>query len=154
MADDGTILIGSADDGPVSFDLRFANRHGLIAGATGTGKSMTLQLLAANFAHGVPLFLANVKGDLSGLAAAAAPSKKIDERARASASTRSPAGFAGRLLDVIRPGSDPVRASISSIGPLLLARPLGPDTQQSVLPLVFKSPTTRACSCWTSPTCG
>jgi len=140
MAGDGTILIGAADDGPVSFDLRFANRHGLIAGATGTGKSVTLQVLAESFSrNGVPVFLADVKGDLSGLAAAAAPSEKLAERARrvgldALTGEAAPVVF----WDVFGQAGHPVRATVSEMGPLLLARLLGlNDTQEGVLQVVF-----------------
>ena len=79
----GGIFLGKAD-GPVSLPLRYANRHGLIAGATGTGKTVTLQVLAEGFsAAGTPVFLADVKGDLSGLCAPGEPSGKFAERAKA-----------------------------------------------------------------------
>jgi uncharacterized protein len=140
MANDGKILIGLAEDGPVSFDLRFANRHGLIAGATGTGKSVTLQVLAESFSrHGVPVILADVKGDLSGLAAPAAPSEKLAERARRTGLD----GITGEAApvvfwDVFATQGHPVRATVSEMGPLLLARLLGlNDTQEGVLQVVF-----------------
>lgn len=140
MAEAGTILIGRADDGPVGFDLRFANRHGLIAGATGTGKTVTLQVLAESFSrNGVPVFLADVKGDLSGLAAAAAPSEKIAERARL-AGLDDIEGEAAPVVfwDVFGKEGHPVRATVSEMGPLLLARLLGlNDTQEGVLQVVF-----------------
>ncbi len=140
MADDGKILIGAADDGPVSFDLRFANRHGLIAGATGTGKSVTLQVLAESFSrNGIPVVLADVKGDLSGLAAAAAPSEKLALRARLTGLD----GLSGEAApvvfwDVFGREGHPVRATVSEMGPLLLARLLGlNDTQEGVLQVAF-----------------
>ena len=69
MSDASTLYLGSGSDGEVALRLRMANRHGLIAGATGTGKTVTLQLLAENFSRaGVPVFMADVKGDLAGLA--------------------------------------------------------------------------------------
>jgi DNA helicase HerA-like ATPase len=85
MTDGTTILLGSGDDGTVELRLRMANRHGLIAGATGTGtgtgKTVTLQVLAENFSRaGVPVFMADVKGDLSGLAKPGASNDKIEKR--------------------------------------------------------------------------
>ena len=140
MADDGQILIGSADDGPVGFDLRFANRHGLIAGATGTGKSVTLQVLAESFSrNGVPVFLADVKGDLSGLAAPPPRPRSSPSGPAAPASTRI-AGEAAPVVfwDVFGKAGHPVRATVSEMGPLLLARLLGlNDTQEGVLQVVF-----------------
>jgi DNA helicase HerA-like ATPase len=144
MAEAATILIGKAQDGtgdgPVGFDLRFANRHGLVAGATGTGKSVTLQVLAESFSrNGVPVFLADVKGDLSGLAAPAAPSEKLQERARlvglgAIEGEAAPVVF----WDVFGKEGHPVRATVSEMGPLLLSRLLGlNDTQEGVLQVVF-----------------
>jgi DNA helicase HerA-like ATPase len=118
-----------------------ANRHGLITGATGTGKTVTLQLLADSFSRiGVPVFLADVKGDLSGVAAAGAMSPKLAERlqaigAQAPAFAADPAVF----WDVFGKRGTPVRATISDIGPLLLGRLLNLNpTQQGVLTLVFK----------------
>ncbi|HSO43624.1 MAG TPA: helicase HerA-like domain-containing protein, partial [Rhodospirillales bacterium] len=136
MTDDGAILIGLAEDGPVGFDLRFANRHGLIAGATGTGKTVTLQVLAESFSrNGVTVFLADVKGDLSGLSAPAAPSEKLDERARR-AGLEDLTGEAAPVVfwDVFGKAGHPVRATVSEMGPLLLSRLLGlNDTQEGVL---------------------
>jgi DNA helicase HerA-like ATPase len=83
MADDTApqLLIGGADIGHIFLNPRYANRHGLIAGATGTGKTVTLQCLAEGFSDmGVPVFLADVKGDISGLSQAGKPHPKIDER--------------------------------------------------------------------------
>ena len=77
------MLIGKGDR-PQLLDLALANRHGLIAGATGTGKTVSLQVLAEGFStHGVPVFMADVKGDLSGISQPGAPHPKIDERVRA-----------------------------------------------------------------------
>jgi DNA helicase HerA-like ATPase len=81
MSPSNTILIGGGDDGQVSLRTGMGNRHGLIAGATGTGKTVSLQILAEGFSRaGVPVFLADVKGDLSGMAAEAQPNDKIRER--------------------------------------------------------------------------
>jgi uncharacterized protein len=118
-----------------------ANRHGLITGATGTGKTVTLQTLAERFsAIGVPVFMADVKGDLSGLAAAGTATAKLRERMEqlkisAPAWGASPVAF----WDVLGRTGHPVRATISDMGPLLLGRLFNlNDTQQGVLTLVFK----------------
>jgi DNA helicase HerA-like ATPase len=118
-----------------------ANRHGLIAGATGTGKTVTLQLLAERFSSiGVPVFMADVKGDLSGLAAAGANSPKMQERL-ASLKLAAPQWSACPAVfwDVFGKAGHPVRATVSDMGPLLLGRLFNlNDTQQGVLSLVFK----------------
>jgi hypothetical protein len=118
-----------------------ANRHGLIAGATGTGKTVTLQVLAERFSSiGVPVFMADVKGDLSGLAAAGSISPKMKERLAALKIdepqwSACPAVF----WDVFGKAGHPVRATVSDMGPLLLGRLFNlNDTQQGVLSLVFK----------------
>ncbi len=118
-----------------------SNRHGLITGATGTGKTVTLQVLAEGFSRiGVPTFMADVKGDLSGLAAAGSASPKLTERLTrlgidAPAWSASPVAF----WDVFGEAGHPVRATISDMGPLLLSRLLNlNETQSGVLTLVFK----------------
>ena len=121
---------------------RMANRHGLIAGATGTGKTVTLQRLAEGFSRiGVPVFLADVKGDLSGIACAADPVKpKVAERvAQMGLADFQPAACPVAFWDVFGVEGHPVRATISEMGALLLARLLGlNDTQAGVLTLTFK----------------
>ena len=118
-----------------------ANRHGLIAGATGTGKTVTLQVLAERFsAIGVPVFMADVKGDLAGLAAAGASSPKMKERL-AALKCEEPqwAACPAVFWDVFGKAGHPVRATVSDMGPLLLGRLFNlNDTQQGVLSLVFK----------------
>jgi uncharacterized protein len=118
-----------------------ANRHGLIAGATGTGKTITLQVLAERFSSlGVPVLVADVKGDLAGLAAAGTASAKLTERV-AAIGAELPAFAAAPVVfwDVFGKAGHPVRATISDMGPLLLGRLLGlNDTQRGVLTLVFK----------------
>jgi len=117
-----------------------ANRHGLVTGATGTGKSVTLQTLAQGFSSiGVPVFMADVKGDLSGLAKAGGANAKIADRLKQlklpSESAASPVVF----WDVYGKNGHPVRATISDMGPLLLGRMLGlNETQEGVLAVVFK----------------
>ena len=118
-----------------------ANRHGLITGATGTGKTITLQLLAERFsAIGVPVFMADVKGDLSGLAAAGSLTPKLQERLDAlGVKDHVPAGCPVVYWDVFGEQGHPVRATISDMGPVLLARLLNlNDTQSGVLQLVFR----------------
>jgi DNA helicase HerA-like ATPase len=132
-----------AKDGDAEISLlpALANRHGLITGATGTGKTVTLQRLAEQFsAIGVPVFLADVKGDLSGLGAEGVKSDKLAKRLEKLGVTdwapvKNPVVF----WDVFGESGHPVRATVSDMGPLLLARLLGlNDTQEGVLQLVFK----------------
>ncbi|MFO1128506.1 MAG: helicase HerA-like domain-containing protein [Rhodospirillales bacterium] len=139
MTANGRILIGKAKDA-VYLDLRFANRHGLIAGATGTGKTVTLQRLAEGFsAAGVPVFLADVKGDLSGLCVPGTGSGKLAARAQEIGLTDyAPASFPCLFWDVLQAEGHPVRATVSEIGPLLLGRLLElNDTQEGVLNAAF-----------------
>src|SRR5438034_2791784 len=120
---------------------KMANRHGLIAGATGTGKTVTLQTLAENFsARGVPVFMADVKGDLAGLSQPGGNNPKVLERAK----ELKIDNFKGEACpvvfwDVFGEQGHPVRATISEMGPLLLGRLLElNDTQEGVLNIVFK----------------
>src|SRR6185436_453190 len=118
-----------------------ANRHGLITGATGTGKTVTLQVMAERFSGiGVPVFMADVKGDLSGITQPGSSSPKLIERLKLigipePAYAGSPAVF----WDVFGEQGHPVRSTVSDLGPLLLGRALDlNETQQGVLALVFK----------------
>ena len=118
-----------------------ANRHGLITGATGTGKTVTLQTLAESFSRiGVPVFMADVKGDLTGVS----QTGKIGEKLTAILKDRGlalpePLACPTTVWDVFGEQGHPVRATISDMGPLLLTRMLGlNDTQAGVLNLVFK----------------
>jgi DNA helicase HerA-like ATPase len=118
-----------------------SNRHGLITGATGTGKTITLQVMAERFSRlGVPVFLADVKGDLAGLSAAGAASPKLTERLKSIKVDEPPfAACPVVFWDVYGKSGHPVRATISDMGPLLLSRLLNlNDTQRGVLTLVFK----------------
>ena len=118
-----------------------ANRHGLITGATGTGKTITLQVLAERFSSiGVPVFMADVKGDLSGLACAGSVTPKLEARlASLGVKDFGPARCPVAFWDVTGEQGHPVRATISDMGPVLLARLLNlNDTQAGVLQLVFK----------------
>ncbi len=118
-----------------------ANRHGLIAGATGTGKTVTLQRIAEELSKiGVPVFMADVKGDLAGLSQKGTSKPKIEERVKQlGIADFTYAGNPVVFWDVFGEQGHPVRATISEMGPLLLARLLNlNDTQQGVLTLVFK----------------
>jgi uncharacterized protein len=127
-------------DGVVQIPLAMCNRHGLIAGATGTGKTKTLQLLAEQLsAAGVPVFAADVKGDLSGLTKPGERGDKVEARVEDLGATWDPSGHPVTFLSLggIGPGI-PVRATVSSFGPRLLAKVLGAnETQTSSLSLVF-----------------
>ncbi|MEO5619014.1 MAG: helicase HerA-like domain-containing protein, partial [Candidatus Eisenbacteria bacterium] len=124
----------------VTLPLGMLNRHGLIAGATGTGKTKTLQLIAEQLSSaGVPVFLADVKGDLSGLGVAGETSERVSQRAAATGHPWKPAGFPVEFLSLTGKKGAQVRATVSSFGPLLLAKVLGLNpTQSSVLAMVFK----------------
>ncbi len=117
-----------------------ANRHGLVAGATGTGKTVTLQSIAQQLsAIGVPVFLADVKGDLSGLAQPGGQNLKVTERLNSLGLSVDYAACPVVFWDVAGEAGHPVRATVSDLGPLLLARLLDlNDTQEGVLNLVFK----------------
>src|SRR3954467_8889358 len=134
------ILIAQSKE-PIFLLPKMANRHGLIAGATGTGKTVTLQTLAENFsARGVAVFMADVKGDLAGLSQPGANNPKVLERAK----ELNIDNFTGEACpvvfwDVFGEQGHPVRATVSEMGPLLLSRLLDlNDTQAGVLNMVFK----------------
>src|SRR5438132_10599057 len=134
------LLVAKNDKTTLTLLPALANRHGLITGATGTGKSVTLQSLAQRFSSiGVPVFMADVKGDLSGLAKAGGANPKVAQRLQqlklAPESAASPVIF----WDVYGKSGHPVRATISDMGPLLLGRMLAlNETQEGVLAVVFK----------------
>lgn len=135
------ILIGGCETGKVFLDPRYANRHGLIAGATGTGKTVTLQCLAEGFSDmGVPVFMADVKGDLSGLSQTGNPHPKVDERVeKIGIEGFEQRGFPVAFWDVFGEQGTPVRSTISEMGPQLLSRLLDlNETQESILTLVFE----------------
>jgi DNA helicase HerA-like ATPase len=119
----------------------FGNRHGLITGATGTGKTVTLQVLAEGFSRiGVPVFLADVKGDLSGLSQPISPHPKIDERLEAiGIDDFSPGGWPVVFWDLFGKSGHPIRTTISEMGPLLLANLMElNDTQEGILNIAFR----------------
>ena len=136
------ILIGRNDSTSVTLDPHYGNRHGMIAGATGTGKSVSLMVLAEGFSRlGVPCFLADAKGDLAGLSMAAnAPGDKLQARLdKLKLTDWKPQANPVVFWDIYGKLGHPVRATISEMGPPLLGRVLElNDTQQGVLEVVFK----------------
>jgi DNA helicase HerA-like ATPase len=136
-----SIFVGKGGGEAQALLLKYANRHGLIAGATGTGKTVSLQVLAEGFSKaGVPVFLADVKGDLAGISQAGGANPKITERA-ALLGIKDHALEANPTVvwDVFGEQGHPIRATISEMGPLLLARLLElNDVQEGVLNLTFK----------------
>ncbi len=139
MSDDG-VLIGFSDH-PESLRLDRANRHGLVAGATGTGKTVTLQILAQGFSDaGVPVFAADVKGDLSGIAAAGQPNEKMLARAKGMNLTIQPAAAPVVFWDLFGDQGHPIRATVSEMGPLLISRMLDlNEVQEGVMSVVFRA---------------
>lgn len=134
------IFVGKGD-APVYLLPEMANRHGLIAGATGTGKTVTLKVLAESFSDmGVPVFLADVKGDLAGLAVKGEPNPKVEERISSlDVSGFSYASFPVQFWDLFGLQGHPVRTTVSEMGALLLSRILGlNETQSGVLNVVFR----------------
>ncbi|MDX1376905.1 MAG: helicase HerA-like domain-containing protein, partial [Burkholderiales bacterium] len=117
-----------------------ANRHGLVTGATGTGKTVTLQSMAQRFsAIGVPVFMADVKGDLSGIAQPGGGNAKVEARAKQLGVELALEGCPAVFWDVYGEAGHPVRATVSDMGPLLLSRMLGLNpTQEGVLGIVFR----------------
>ncbi|MEM8661436.1 MAG: helicase HerA-like domain-containing protein [Pseudomonadota bacterium] len=135
------ILIGGSKAGQIHLNPRYANRHGLVAGATGTGKTVTLQCLAEGFSDlGVPVFLADVKGDISGLSQAGKPHPKIDERVtKIGIANYHQRAYPIAFWDLFGKQGTPVRSTITEMGPQLLSRLLQlNETQESIMTLVFE----------------
>ncbi|MFV0515465.1 MAG: helicase HerA-like domain-containing protein [Jhaorihella sp.] len=145
---DETVFIGGGGEGygeKQGLALRYANRHGLIAGATGTGKTVTLQILAEGFSDaGVPVFLADVKGDLSGLARPGSAEFRLHDafRERAARIGYDDYTYAARPVtfwDLYGDQGHPVRTTVAEMGPLLLARLLGlSEAQEGILNIAFR----------------
>jgi len=135
------LYIAHCENGPLSIIGKMANRHGLVAGATGTGKTVTLQVIAESFCQvGVPCFMADMKGDLSGISQAGKMSGFIEKR-MPEFGIENPQfqGCPVRFFDVFGEQGHPMRATISQMGPQLLSRLLGlNDTQDGVLNIVFR----------------
>jgi uncharacterized protein len=139
MREDGKILIGKSTK-PEYLELRLANRHGLITGATGTGKTVSLQVLAEGFSNaGVPVFAADIKGDLSGIAAPGDGKEPFVRRAKDIGVDYVPDNFPVVFWDLFGEQGHRVRATVSEMGPLLLARLLDlNETQEGVLNIAFR----------------
>lgn len=135
------ILVGGNPQNQVIMDAALANRHGMISGATGTGKTVTLQILAEGFSRiGVPVFLSDIKGDLSGIALPGEKNEKIAERLHEiGIDSFQPRGYPTVFWDIFGRNGHPVRTTISDMGPLLLSNLLElNDTQSGVLYSCFK----------------
>src|ERR1700712_4839270 len=136
---DERIFVGKGEQ-PAWLTLGLANRHGLVTGATGTGKTVSLQVMAEGFARaGVPVFAADIKGDLSGIAEVGEAKDFILKRAKEMDLTFQPDQFSTVFWDVFGQQGHPVRATVSEMGPLLLARMMDlNDVQEGVLNIAFK----------------
>ena len=136
----GDVLIGGSGQ-PETLRLDRANRHGLVAGATGTGKTVTLQILAQGLSDaGVPVFAADVKGDLSGVAAPGEPGEKMLARARSMNLELVPRAAPTLFWDLFGEKGHPIRTTVSEVGPLLIARMLElNEVQEGVLSVVFRA---------------
>jgi DNA helicase HerA-like ATPase len=136
---DDKIFVGKGDE-QAWLTLALANRHGLVTGATGTGKTVTLQVMAEGFARaGVPVFAADIKGDLSGISEVGAPKDFIVKRATEMGLNFQPDQFSTVFWDVFGEQGHPVRATVTEMGPLLLARMLDlNDVQEGVLNVAFR----------------
>jgi len=136
---DDAIFIGRGEQ-LAWLSLGLANRHGLVTGATGTGKTVSLQVMAEGFARaGVPVFAADIKGDLSGIAEAGAPKDFILKRAKDMGLDFQPDQFSTVFWDVFGEQGHPVRATVSEMGPLLLSRMMDlNDVQEGVLNIAFR----------------
>lgn len=135
------LYVAHGPNGPISICGRMANRHGLIAGATGTGKTVTLQVLAETFSQaGVPCFMADMKGDLSGISQNGAMSGFIEKRCAEFGITSPQFGACPvRFFDVYGEKGHPMRTTVSNMGPQLLSRLLGlNETQEGILNIVFR----------------
>jgi hypothetical protein len=138
---DGKILIGKNDTKELSLLLNKANRHGLITGASGSGKTITSKIMAEGFSSaGVPVFLVDVKGDLAGTCLPGENNENIQKRLEKIGITNFPfKGFPTIFWDVFAKNGHPIRTTLDNVGPTILSRMLGlNETQEGVLALIFK----------------
>ncbi|MDP2063467.1 MAG: DUF853 family protein, partial [Phaeovulum sp.] len=147
MLTENGVFVGGGGDlyaTPQELLLKYGNRHGLIAGATGTGKTVTLQVLAEGFSTaGVPVFLADVKGDLAGLAMPGTAAGKLHEAFSKRAATigfdLAYRAFPVTFWDMFAEQGHPVRATVSEMGPLLLSRLMNlSEAQEGVMNIAFR----------------
>lgn len=143
MYKEGQLYVAHSEEGPIHIIGKMANRHGLIAGATGTGKTVTLQVLAETFSQaGVPCFMADMKGDLSGISQVGGLSKFIEKRCQEWKMDTSALEFKGcpvRFYDVYGEQGHPMRTTIEKMGAMLLARLMDlNETQTGILTLTFR----------------
>lgn len=143
MINDNKIFLGMAGDTRVELDIKMANRHGLIAGATGTGKTVTLKVLAESFSDaGVPVFMADVKGDLAGMVEAGCNTSTITPKIEQYDLNSQGFAFRGypvNFWDIYSEGGMPLRTTVTEMGPLLMARILGlTEVQSSILSVIYK----------------
>lgn len=133
---EGAVVPGAV----VQLPLKTMNRHGLISGATGTGKTKTLQLLAEGLSNAsVPVFMMDIKGDLSGIGAAGTSNAKIEERCKALNTTYTPSAYPLEFLTLSNEPGSRLRATVSEFGPVLLSKILGlNDTQEGIISMIFK----------------
>ena len=141
MSDTPTgLFIGQSDaNAPETLLFNRANRHGVVAGATGTGKTVTLQIMAQGFSDaGVPVFCSDVKGDLSGICQPGTPNEKLTARAESMGLTLTPRAAPTVFWDLYGQKGHPIRTTVSEIGPVLMARMLNlNEVQEGVLTVVF-----------------
>ena len=143
MYKDNQLYVAHSEEGPIHIIGKMANRHGLIAGATGTGKTVTLQVLAETFSQaGVPCFMADMKGDLSGISQTGGLSKFIEKRCAEWKMDTTTLAFEGcpvRFYDVYGEQGHPMRTTIEKMGAMLLARLMDlNETQTGILTLTFR----------------
>ncbi|MGL5445871.1 MAG: helicase HerA-like domain-containing protein, partial [Rhabdaerophilum sp.] len=140
MADAKTILIGKSESKYENLTLKLSNRHGLITGATGTGKTVTLQVLAEGFSRqGVPVFTADIKGDLSGISAMGNSLPPFVNRAKDIGVEYQAEQFPAVFWDLFGEMGHPIRATVAEMGPLLLSRLMElNEVQEGVLNILFR----------------
>ena len=143
MLYDNKIWIGDSDGEKVCIEPKMANRHGLIAGATGTGKTITLKVLAESFSDaGVPVFLADIKGDLSGMCRPGVDSEDMQKRIQKFGLAEcgfNYHAYPSVFWDIYGDMGIPARTTISEMGPILLAKLMDlNDTQSDILTIIFK----------------